>query len=73
MNRKIVGFHQDEAGDWVADLVCGHQQHVRHNPPWMNRPWVLTLKGRNEFLGSSLNCIPCEATQTGPGARQAGC
>jgi len=32
--RKIVDFHLDENLDWVAELECGHQQHVRHNPPW---------------------------------------
>ena len=26
--RKIVGFHQDEERHWVADLECGHTQHV---------------------------------------------
>jgi hypothetical protein len=26
------------AQDWVADLVCGHQQHIRHMPPWRHRP-----------------------------------
>ncbi len=31
--RKILGFHQDEQRDWVADLECGHTRHVRHNPP----------------------------------------
>lgn len=30
--QPIVGFHQDEEGDWVASLACGHNQHVRHNP-----------------------------------------
>ena len=42
MKRAITGFHQDDEGHWVADLVCGHTQHVRHNPPLSNRPWVLT-------------------------------
>ena len=32
--QKIIGFHQDEDGDGVAELGCGHTQHVRHNPPW---------------------------------------
>jgi hypothetical protein len=31
--RKIVDFHLDENLDWVAELECGHQQHVRHNDP----------------------------------------
>ena len=35
---SIVGYFQDENQDWVAKLKCGHNQHVRHNPPWINRP-----------------------------------
>jgi len=48
VTRRIIGFHQDqgfhqdEDSDWVAALECGHSQHVRHDPPWMERPWVLT-------------------------------
>ena len=60
MERKIIGFHQDEMGDWVADLECGHTQHVRHNPPWINRPWVLTAEGRAEKLGATLPCKRCD-------------
>lgn len=60
MKRKIIGFHQDEAGDWVADLECGHRQHVRHDPPWCHRPWVRTPEGRQEKLGASLECRECE-------------
>ncbi len=37
MNQKITGFHQDEDLHWVADLACGHTQHVRHDPPWQSR------------------------------------
>lgn len=57
--QRIVGFHQDEQGDWVADLECGHTQHVRHNPPWQNRPWVLTASGRRSRLGKILECVRC--------------
>ena len=57
--RKIVGFHQDEDGDWVADLECGHTQHVRHDPPWQVRPWVITESGRAGFLGKTLECVKC--------------
>src|SRR5262249_8363555 len=26
-------------GHWVAELECGHNPHVRHDPPWECRPW----------------------------------
>ena len=58
--KKIVAFHQDEKQDWVADLECGHGQHVRHRPPWENRPWVITEEGRKEHLGRELECKKCE-------------
>ncbi len=60
MKRPITGFHQDENQDWVADLECGHQQHMRHHPPLMSRPWVTTEEGRREFIGSLLNCKDCD-------------
>jgi len=58
-NRKIVGFHQDDGGDWVADLACGHTQHVRHDPPWQSRPWVTTPEGRASRIGTELACAKC--------------
>ena len=54
--RHIVGYHTDEEGHWVADLECGHTQHLRHIPPWQNRPWVVTAEGRAEHLGTVLVC-----------------
>jgi hypothetical protein len=60
MNQPITGYHQDEYGDWVADLACGHGQHVRHQPPMTNRPWVLIEAGRRQHLGEMLNCKKCE-------------
>lgn len=60
MKQKIVGFHRDDEGDWVADLRCGHTQHVRHRPPWQNRPWVTTETGRRSRLGIELECKKCE-------------
>ena len=60
MERAIVGFDQDELGDWRAILACGHRQHVRHNPPFVNRPWVLTEDGRRRFLGAPLECVACD-------------
>ena len=60
MDRRIVGFHPDAEGHWVAELECGHAQHVRHDPPWMSRPWVLTREGRDSRLGVVLNCVKCD-------------
>lgn len=60
MDQAIVDFHQDEVGDWVADLACGHTQHVRHQPPLTHRPWVLTEEGRQQFLGFQLHCKLCD-------------
>ena len=48
----------------MAELECGHGQHVRHEPPWQLRPWVMTVEGRDEHLGTPLNCRLCEV---GPG------
>ncbi len=60
MEQPIIGFDQDEIGDWRAILACGHRQHVRHKPPLVSRPWVETEAGRNRFLGFKLNCLLCD-------------
>ncbi len=64
MERRITGFHQDDEGHWVAELECGHNQHVRHDPPWESRPWVLTPEGRTSRLGIRLNCVKCDRGET---------
>lgn len=60
MQRAMVGFHQDDEQHWVAELECGHNQHVRHDPPWFNRPWTTTPEGRARTLGGRLECKKCE-------------
>lgn len=60
MNRKIIGFHQDDEGHWVAELECGHTQHMRHDPPWTTREWVTTEEGRAAHLGRELFCKKCD-------------
>src|SRR5919206_1155157 len=60
MRSAIVGYRQDEAGDWIAELACGHRQHVRHRPPWQLRPWVVEAEGRQARLGTSLDCPLCD-------------
>ena len=59
VERRIVGFHQDDDQHWVADLECGHSQHVRHDPPWQQRPWVTTPEGRKAHLDMALDCRLC--------------
>lgn len=56
---RIIGFHQDEELHWVADLECGHTQHVRHDPPWQVREWVTTPEGRASRIGTVLECVKC--------------
>jgi len=60
MDRRIVGFHQDDELHWVARLECGHNQHVRHDPPWIDRAWVTTAEGRARMLGAVLSCKKCD-------------
>jgi hypothetical protein len=64
MKRRIIGFHQDEQNHWVADLDCGHTQHVRHDPPWTTRPWVTTEEGRQSHVGTELTCKKCDETMS---------
>lgn len=63
MDRKIIGYHLDEHDDWVAELDCYHGQHVRHQPPFINRPWTQNQAGRDKHLGSTLNCVRCDALE----------
>jgi tellurite resistance-related uncharacterized protein len=63
MQRPIVGYHLDPEGDWVAELSCGHGQHVRHRPPFTVREWVVTPEGRAGRLGQLLDCPWCDRAQ----------
>ncbi|MGA2306423.1 MAG: DUF3565 domain-containing protein [Acidimicrobiales bacterium] len=63
VERPITGYHQDEVGDWVAELECGHNQHVRHRPPFQLRAWVLDPEGRAARLGTTLECPLCERAE----------
>jgi len=60
MKRPIIRFGHDDIGDWFATLNCGHLQHVRHSPPFINRPWVITEFGRKSKIGETLNCVRCD-------------
>jgi tellurite methyltransferase len=75
MIRTIDGFHLDEYNDWVAELSCLHNQHVRHRPPVWDRPWVTHTPGREEHIGSEIDCPLCDRAELPAGlnvARTAG-
>jgi tellurite methyltransferase len=59
VRRTIRGFHVDDEGQWVAELSCFHNQHVRHRPPFENRPWVLNNERRAEHIGTPIDCTLC--------------
>ncbi len=61
MQRTITEFQKDDAGHWAAMLDCGHTRHVRHDPPWQVRAWVLTEEGRKGFVGTVMECKKCDA------------
>jgi tellurite methyltransferase len=63
VERSITGYHRDEVGDRVAELVCGHNQHVRHRPPFQIRPWVLTEGEREARVGAPLECPLCDRAE----------
>ena len=60
MKQPIAGYHKDEHQDWVAELACGHFQHIRHDPPWTVRPWTTSEEGRNSMIGFKLDCKKCD-------------
>jgi tellurite resistance-related uncharacterized protein len=62
--RTITGFHKDANGDWDAELGCLHSQHVRHRPPFQNRPWVEDSAQRQARVGSPIECPLCDRAET---------
>jgi tellurite methyltransferase len=69
VDRLITGFRRDADGDWIAELGCGHDQHVRHRPPFQPREWILTPEGRAERLRTPLSCRLCDQAELPPTAR----
>lgn len=63
MIRAISGFHQDDAGDWVAELNCLHGQHMRHRPPFQDRAWATDALTREARIGSSIDCPLCDRAE----------
>jgi hypothetical protein len=55
----LLDFRQDEHGHWVAVLSCGHTQHLRHQPPWQSRAWVMDAEQRQARIGKGFICGWC--------------
>ncbi|MDP9038639.1 MAG: DUF3565 domain-containing protein [Acidobacteriota bacterium] len=66
MLQRVIGFDRDEEGHWRALLGCGHAIHVRHDPPWTVRAWVLDEAQRAARLGGEMNCKRCDAEPATP-------
>ena len=69
MQRTIVGFHQDDDAEWVAELSCLHNQHVRHQPPFQDRSWIVEESGRAARIGAEINCPLCDRAELPDGLR----
>ena len=67
MQQPIIGYHKDEQGHWVAQLACGHNQHVRHDPPMMVRDWVTTHSTAKNATNTlrSMNAHNCAEERRG--------
>ncbi len=39
----------------MAELGCGHSQHIRHAPPFRLAPWVLDDDERNARIGVDIS------------------
>ncbi|WP_238935152.1 DUF3565 domain-containing protein [Pseudomonas typographi] len=61
----ITGFAQDEHGHWFARLSCGHTQHLRHDPPWQQRAWVIDPEERARRIGQAFTCGWCRRGTVG--------
>jgi tellurite methyltransferase len=63
VERAITAYHQDEVPELVAELECGHNQHVRHRPPFQLRAWVTEETERAARLGMPLECRLCDRAE----------
>ena len=60
MKQAVVRFNQEDAGEWVVELACGHARHVRHKPPWENYVWITSKQGRQQKVGQLIECRLCD-------------
>ena len=59
MHHAIIGYFQDEAGQWFAKLDCGHGQQLMQDAPAANNAWVQSQMGRDDKIGVLMICPKC--------------
>ncbi len=69
MERSITSFHLNRFREWVADLDCGHEIRMLHNPPYLSCSWVATAKGRQSHIGDIQECVNCEMPELPEGVK----
>ena len=71
MQRAMIGFRRDDDGDWVAELVCLHSQHIRHDPPFWEAAWIEDDEKRAARVGQLLDCPLCDRAELPDGLQPA--
>lgn len=57
--RTILGWRREAADTVVSTLDCGHDRHVRHQPPLSSHAWVLDDAACDARVGASIECLRC--------------
>jgi tellurite methyltransferase len=65
----MTGFRRDDDGVWVAELSCLHSQHIRHEPPFREAPWIEDDDERARRVGQPLDCPLCDRAELPDGLR----
>ena len=61
MKTIIIGFHQDEYEQWVADLSCGHSRYFRHGSSVATKGMGYIASRSKTYIGFELDCKTCES------------
>ncbi|MDA8290355.1 MAG: DUF3565 domain-containing protein [Actinomycetota bacterium] len=69
MDRAITGLHEDEVGDWVAELSCGHRRHVGRVARLGPEERVPDPDACTEQVAGVLGCPLCDRMEPPDGLR----
>ncbi|ART79215.1 DUF3565 domain-containing protein [Oceanisphaera avium] len=57
--QPILAFYSSKGEQWRVELRCGHHQLLTHQPPFHQRPWLLSPALRHAMVGCWLPCKEC--------------